>query len=139
MLAENKFNSIETLMSQALNDLKKRIYYDFEGKRQIWKDEIQFNKWKRRWKARNYKLKQYKIKKINAINFFSLYIKMLETTKKNCYKCDLETVIDNDNSQYFWINLREFEAETENKWLKFFSKYGNKSTLKYRRELTPKY
>ena len=55
---------------------------------------------------------------------------MLEITKKNCYKCDLKTVIDNNNSQYFWIN-------TENKWLNIFNKYGNKSVLKYRRELTP--
>ena len=61
---------------------------------------------------------------------------MLEITRKNCYKCDLETVIDN-NSQYFWINLRDFEAETESKWLNIFNKHGNKSTLKYRRELTP--
>ena len=61
---------------------------------------------------------------------------MLEITRKNCYKCDLETVIDN-NSQYFWINLRDFEAETESKWLNIFNKYGNKSTSKYRRELTP--
>ena len=60
---------------------------------------------------------------------------MLEITKKNCYKCDLETVIDN-NSQYFWINLRDFEVETESKWLNIFNKHGNKSTLKYRRELT---
>ena len=37
---------------------------------------------------------------------------MLEVTKMSCYKCDLETVIDN-NSQYFWINLRDFQAETE--------------------------
>ena len=61
---------------------------------------------------------------------------MLEITRKNCYKYDLETIIDN-NSQYFWINLRDFEAETESKWLNIFSKHGNKSTLKYRRELTP--
>ena len=61
---------------------------------------------------------------------------MLEITRKNCYKCDLETIIDN-NSQYFWINLRDFEVETESKWLNIFNKYGNKSTLKYRRELTP--
>ena len=60
---------------------------------------------------------------------------MLEITKKNCYKCDLETVIDN-NSQYFWINLKDFEAETERKWLNMFNKYGNKSTLKYRRGLS---
>ena len=41
--------------------------------------------------------------------------------------------IDN-NSQYFWINLRDFEAETESKWLNMFNKQGNTS---YRRELTP--
>ena len=61
---------------------------------------------------------------------------MLEITRKNCYKCDLETIINND-SQYFWINLRDFEAETESKWLNIFNKQGNSSTLKYRRELTP--
>ena len=42
-----------------------------------------------------------------------------------------------NNSQYLWINLRDFEVETENKWLNIFNKHGNKSTLKYRRELTP--
>ena len=47
---------------------------------------------------------------------FIVYIKMLEIARKNCYKCDLETIIDN-NSQYFWINLRDFGAETESKWL----------------------
>ena len=52
---------------------------------------------------------------------------MLEITKKNCYKCDLETIIDN-NIQYFWINLRDFEAETESKGLNIFNKHGNKST-----------
>ena len=39
---------------------------------------------------------------------------MLEITRKNSFKCDLETIISND-SQYFWINLRGFEAETESK------------------------
>ena len=62
--------------------------------------------------------------------------KMLEITRKNCYKCYLETAIDN-NSQYFQINLRDFEVETERKWLNIFNKHGNKLTLKYRRELTP--
>ena len=60
---------------------------------------------------------------------------MLEITSKNCYKCDLETIIDS-NSQYFWINLRDFEVETESKWLNIFNKYGNKSTLKYKRKIT---
>ena len=61
---------------------------------------------------------------------------MLEITRKNCYKCDLKNVIDN-NSQYFWINIKDFEAETESKVLNMFNKHGNTSNLKYRRELTP--
>ena len=61
---------------------------------------------------------------------------MLEITRKNCFKCDLETIIDN-NSQYFWINLKDFEVERESKWLNMFNKQGNKSTLKYRRKSTP--
>ena len=52
---------------------------------------------------------------------------MLQITKKNCYKCDLETIIDN-NSQHFLINLKDFEVETESKWLNIFNKHGNKST-----------
>ena len=87
------------------------------------------------------------IKKINAIKnlffLFFLYIEMLETTmleitKKNWYKSNLETVINN-NSQHFWINLRDYEVETESKWLNIFNNHGNKSTLKYRKELTPNY
>ena len=61
---------------------------------------------------------------------------MLEITRKNCFKCHLETIINND-SQYFWINLRNFEDETESKWLNMFNKHGNKSTMKYRKKLTP--
>ena len=61
---------------------------------------------------------------------------MLEIRRKNCLKCDSETIISND-SQYFWINLEDFEVETESKWLNFFNKHGNASTLKYRKELTP--
>ena len=56
-------------------------------------------------------------------------------TRKNCYKCDLETIINND-SQYFWINLRDFEAWTESKCVNIFNKQGNSSTLKYKKELT---
>ena len=61
---------------------------------------------------------------------------MFEITRKNCFKCDLETIINND-SQYFWINLKDFEVETESKWLNIFNKHGHSTTLKYRRELTP--
>ena len=48
----------------------------------------------------------------------------------------LETIIDN-NSQYFCIDSRDFEVEAESKWLNIFNKYGNKSTIKYKREITP--
>ena len=61
---------------------------------------------------------------------------MLEITRKNCFKWDLETIIS-DGSKYCWINLRNFEAETESKSLNIFHKHGNASTLKYRKELTP--
>ena len=61
---------------------------------------------------------------------------MVEITRKNCFKCDLEIIIS-DDSKYFWINLRHFETETESKWLNIFNKHGNVSILKYRRELTP--
>ena len=61
---------------------------------------------------------------------------MLEITRKNCFKCDLETIINND-SQYFWISLRDFEAETNSKWLNIFNKQGNLSIPKYRGELIP--
>ena len=49
---------------------------------------------------------------------------MLEITRKNCYICDLETFIKN-NIQYFWINLKDFEVETESNWINIFNKYGN--------------
>ena len=42
-----------------------------------------------------------------------------------------------NNSQYFWINLKEFEFENERNWINIFDKYGNSSTSKYRKELTP--
>ena len=62
---------------------------------------------------------------------------MLEITRKNCYKCDLETIIFPNDNQYFWINLKDFEVETESNWQNIFNKYGNSSTLKYRKELSP--
>ena len=71
------------------------------------------------------------------IIFFLVYIKMLEITRKNCYKCDLETIIFPNDNQYFWINLKDFEVETESNWRNIFNKYGNSSTLKYRKQLTP--
>ena len=63
-------------------------------------------------------------------------LNMLEIRSKNCYKCDLETIIDN-NREYFLVNLRDSEVETESKWFNIFNKHGNNSTLKYRRKITP--
>ena len=40
-------------------------------------------------------------------------IRVLEITIENCYKCDLETINDPNNSQYIWINGRDFEIETK--------------------------
>ena len=70
------------------------------------------------------------------IIFFLVNVKMLEITRKNCHKCNLETIIAND-SQYFWVNLKDFEVENECNWRNIFNNYGNSSTLKYRKELTP--
>ena len=50
-------------------------------------------------------------------------IRILEITIDNCFKCDLETINDPNNSQYFWINRRGFEIETKRNWQAIFDKY----------------
>ena len=62
---------------------------------------------------------------------------MLEITIDNCQKCNLETIIDSNNSQYFWINRGDIEIETKGNWQAIFDKYKDTSTQKYRKELTP--
>ena len=62
---------------------------------------------------------------------------MLEITIDNCYKCDLETINDPNNSQYFRINRSDLEIERKRNWQAIFDKYKDLSTQKYRRELTP--
>ena len=62
---------------------------------------------------------------------------MFEITRRNCYKCDLETIILLNDGQYFWINIKDFEAETACSQENIFTRHGNSSTLKYRKELTP--
>ena len=61
---------------------------------------------------------------------------MLEIAINNCYKCNLETINDLNNSQYFWINRRDLEIETKLNWQVIFDKYKDLSTQKYRKELT---
>ena len=34
-----------------------------------------------------------------------------------------------DDGEYFWINLKDFKAETESKWLNMFNEQGNSSTF----------
>ena len=62
---------------------------------------------------------------------------MLGITIDNYNKCDLETIIDPNNSQYFWINRRDLEMETKRNWQAIFDKCKDSSTQKYRKELTP--
>ena len=62
---------------------------------------------------------------------------MLDIAIDNCNKCDIETINDPDNSQYFWINRRDLEAETKRNWQIIFDKCKDSSTQKYREELTP--
>ena len=62
---------------------------------------------------------------------------MLEITIDNCNKCDLETINDPNNGQYFWINRRDLETETKSNWQTIFDKSKDSSIQKYRQELTP--
>ena len=62
---------------------------------------------------------------------------MLEITIHNCYKCDLETIIDPNNSQNFWINKRVLEIESTRNWQAIFDKCKDSLRKKYRNQLTP--
>ena len=55
---------------------------------------------------------------------------MLEITIGNYYKCDLETINDPNNSQYFWISRKDLEFETKRNWQVIFGKYKDISTQK---------
>ena len=85
MLAKRKLNSIESLISQALNDME-ISHEEFITilNEKVWKDEIQFNK-QNEDEKQEIKIKQY----IKNFFFFLIYIKMLEITRKTYYKCDL--------------------------------------------------
>ena len=47
---------------------------------------------------------------------------MLEITIYNCYECDLETINDSNNSQYFCIKRRDLQIETKHNWQVIFDK-----------------
>ena len=61
---------------------------------------------------------------------------MLNITIDNCQKCDLETIIDPNNSQYFWINRSDLEIESKRNWHVIFDKCKDSLSQKYRKELT---
>ena len=71
---------------------------------------------------------------IKTLIFFSGYnIRMLEITIDSCYKCDLETINDPNNSQYFCINRRDLEIQTKCNWQVISDKYKDLLTQKYRK------
>ena len=61
---------------------------------------------------------------------------MLKIKIDTCYKYDLDTINDPNNSQYFWINRRDLEIDTKGNWQVIFDKYKDLSTQKYRKEIT---
>ena len=57
---------------------------------------------------------------------------MLEITIDNCHKCGLETIIDPNKSQDFWINRRDLEIESKRNWQGIFDKCKDVLRQKYR-------
>ena len=98
MLAKSKHNSIETLKSQALNEM------DISNKEfiTILNEKDRYDSMRENIKNNNEGNKQ-RIIKLSSIKhtiknfFFLLHMKMLEIIRKNCYKCGLETIISNDS------------------------------------------
>ena len=62
---------------------------------------------------------------------------MLEITIDKSHKCDLQTINDQNNNQYFWSNRRDLEIESKRNWQSIFDKCKDSSRQKYRKELTP--
>ena len=51
----------------------------------------------------------------------------------NCYKCNLKTINDPNNSQYFWINRGDLEIEAKRNLQVIFDEHKDLSTQKYRK------
>ena len=64
---------------------------------------------------------------------------MLEITINNCYKCDLETINDPYNGQYFQIKRRDLEIESKLNWQVIFDKYKDSLNRKYKKQIYIKY
>ena len=69
--------------------------------------------------------------------FWGYNIRMLEITIGNCHKCDIETINDLKNSQYFWINRRDLEIEIKGNWQAIFDNCKDSSNQIYIKKFTP--
>ena len=56
---------------------------------------------------------------------------MLQRTIDNHNKCNIETINDPTNSQYFRINRRDLEIESKRNWQGIFDKCKDSSRQKY--------
>ena len=61
---------------------------------------------------------------------------MLEITIGNCYKQNLETIIDPNNGQYFWITRRDLEIESKRNWQAILDKCKDSSRQKLAPNIT---
>ena len=61
---------------------------------------------------------------------------MLKISMGNCYKCDLETVVNPNNSKYFCMNRRDLEIKSKHNWQVIFVKHKDSLRQKYRKEST---
>ena len=55
---------------------------------------------------------------------------MLEIAIDNSYKCDLETIVDPNKSQYFWINRKDLEIDSKRNWQAIFDECKDSSSQK---------
>ena len=62
---------------------------------------------------------------------------MFQIAIDNCNKCNLETIVDPNNSQYFWNYRKNLETETKRNWQAIFDKCKDSSTQNYRKQSTP--
>ena len=60
---------------------------------------------------------------------------MPQIIKESYLKCEIEVI---DKGQYFWINRKNLEVESDANWRHIFDKCDPKKQ-KYRQELTPEY
>ena len=113
MLAKSKLNSIEFLVFQALIDM-----------------EISHEEFVTTLKGKG----KYEKMKNNLRSEKEKTYKMLQISKEECKKCEVEII---DKGRYFWANRKDLEVESDvANWAQIFDKCDPKKQ-KYRQELTP--